>query len=170
MLSYAKIVAPFSGIVTKRWVDPGAFIPAATSSSAARDAAVLTIMDSSAVRVQVAVPGSEAPFIKDGLPTQVTVNALPGRVFNGTVTRYAHALDEATKTLLTEVDIRNPDGALLPGMFANVKLVVQRKSNALLVPAQALVIEKNQTSVFTVADDKAKKSLRENGIQRRHFS
>ncbi|HZI31370.1 MAG TPA: efflux RND transporter periplasmic adaptor subunit, partial [Candidatus Binatia bacterium] len=103
MLSYAKITAPFSGVVTKRRVDPGAFIPAATSSSAVSDAAVLTLMDSSTVRVQVAVPGSEALLIKDGLPAQVDADALPGRVFKGSVTRYAHSLDEATKTLLTEV-------------------------------------------------------------------
>ncbi len=157
MLGYANITAPFSGVITRRWVDPGAFIPAATSSSAARDAAVLTLADSSTVRVQVAVPESEAPFIKNGLPAQVTADELPGRVFDGTVTRYAHALDDATKTVLTEVDIPNPDGVLLPGMFASVKLVLERKSDALLVPAEALVIGKNQMSVFTVANGKARK-------------
>lgn len=157
MLGYAKITAPFSGVVTRRWVDPGAFIPAATSSSAARDAAVLTMMDSSTVRIQVAVPGSEASFIKDGLPAQVTVSDLSSQVFNGTITRYSHALDEATKTVLTEVDIPNPDGKLLPGTYASVKLVLERKPDALLVPAESLVVEKNQTSVFTVAGGKAKK-------------
>lgn len=164
MLGYAKMTAPFSGVVTRRWVDPGAFIPAATSSSAARDAAVLTLMDFSAVRVQVAVPESEALFIKNGLPAQVSVGELSGRVFNGTVTRYAHALDEASKTVLTEVDIPNPDGALLPGMYASVKLVLERKPDALLVPAEALVIEKNQTSVFTVVAGKAKKVAVETGF------
>lgn len=156
MLGFAKIVAPFSGVVTKRWVDPGAFIPAATSSSAARDAALLTLMDASKLRIQVAVPEPEVPFIKTGLPTQITVDELPGKVFNGTVTRYAHTLDEATKTMLTEIEIPNPDGKLLPGMFASVKLTVEEKPDALLVPAEALVIGKNSSSVFTVVDQKAK--------------
>ncbi|MEO8426122.1 MAG: efflux RND transporter periplasmic adaptor subunit [Verrucomicrobiota bacterium] len=157
LLGFAKITAPFTGVVTMRWVDPGAFIPAATSSSAARDAAVLTEMDFTRVRVQVAVPQTEVAFIKNGRPAQVTVGALPSRVFNGSVTRYSHALDEATKTMLTEIEISNPDGELLPGMFASVKLVVERKPDALLVPAEALVIEKSNQSVFTVVDHKAKK-------------
>ena len=156
MLSFAKITAPFSGVVTKRWVDPGAFIPAATSSSAARDAAILTLMDASKLRVQVAIPEPDAPFIKDGLSAQITVDELPGKVFHGTVTRYAHALDEDTKTMLTEIDIPNPNGELLPGMFATVKLKLERKQNALLVPDEALVIGKNSASVFTVVDQKAK--------------
>jgi membrane fusion protein (multidrug efflux system) len=157
LLSYAKIVAPFSGIVTRRSVDPGAFIPAATSSSAAQSAAVATLMDFTTVRVQVAVPEPECPFIKNGLPVQVTVSELPGRAFPGKVTRYSHALDEATKTMLTEIEIPNPDGVLLPGMYASVKIAVQRKADALLLPAESLVFEKTKASVFVVADSKAKK-------------
>jgi membrane fusion protein (multidrug efflux system) len=157
LLSYAKILAPFSGVVTRRSVDPGAFIPAATSSSAAQSAAVLTLMDFSSVRVQVAVPEPECPFIKNGLPVQVTVSELPGHTFNGKVTRYAHALDEATKTMLTEIEIPNPEGELLPGMYAIVKITVQRKSEALLLPAESLVLEKTTASIFVVADGKARK-------------
>jgi RND family efflux transporter MFP subunit len=157
LLTFANITAPFAGVVTRRWVDAGAFIPAATSSSAARDAALLTLMDATKLRIQVTVPEPEAPFINDGLPAQVTAEALPGKVFNGTVTRSAHALDETTKTMLTEIAIPNPDGALLPGMFASVKLTVEHKSDALLVPAEALVIEKKSVSVFTVVGQKAKK-------------
>jgi len=157
LLSYAKIVAPFSGVVTRRSVDPGAFIPAATSSSAAQSAAVATLMDLSSLRVQVAVPEPECPFIKNGLPVQITVSELPGRTFSGKVTRYAHALDEATKTMLTEIEIPNPEGDLLPGMYASVKIAVQRKGEALLLPAESLVLEKTKASIFLVADNKARK-------------
>src|SRR6266496_6731855 len=73
LLGFAKITAPFSGVITKRMVDPGAFIPAATSGSAAQNAALFTLMDFSRVRVQVAVPETEVPFIKDGLPVQVSI-------------------------------------------------------------------------------------------------
>jgi len=164
LLSYAKILAPFSGVVTRRSVDPGAFIPAATSSSAAQSAAVLTLMDFSSVRVQVAVPEPECPFIKNGLPAQVTVSELPGHAFNGKVTRYSHALDEATKTMLTEIEIPNPEGELLPGMYASVKIAVQRKGEALLLPAESLVLEKTKASIFVIADGKARKVLVKTGF------
>ena len=158
LLQYARIIAPFSGMITARFVDPGAFIPAATTGSTPRTAALLTLMDYSRVRVQVFVPEPEVPFIKNGLPVKVTVEELPARSFAGTVTRFAHALDEATKTMLTEIELPNPGGDLRPGAYAAVRLEVERKPDALLVPIQALVVEKAGTSVFTVVDNKAKKT------------
>jgi membrane fusion protein, multidrug efflux system len=157
LLSYAKITAPFSGMVTRRLVDPGAFIPAATSGSAAQNAALLTLMDFSKVRVQVSVPETEVPFITKGLPVTVTVEELAGRRFTGTVTRYAGALDEATKTMLTEIEMPNPKGELRPGMYATIKIELERKTNALLLSADALIVEKTKTSVFTVTENKAHK-------------
>jgi membrane fusion protein (multidrug efflux system) len=157
LLGFAKITAPFSGVITKRMVDPGAFIPAATSGSAAQNAALLTLMDFSKVRVQVAVPEPEVPFIKNGLPVKVTVEELPGRVFEGGVTRYANALDDATKTMLAEIELPNPSGQLRPGMYATLRIVVESKPDALVVPTEALVVEKTRNSVFTVADGKARR-------------
>jgi membrane fusion protein (multidrug efflux system) len=157
LLGFCRITAPFSGVITKRSVDRGAFIPAATSGSSAQTPALLTLMDFSTVRVQTAVPESEAPFIHNQVPVKVTVEELPGMTFPGTVTRHSPALDDATKTLLAEIDIANPEARLLPGMYATIRLGVEMKTNALLVPADALMIEKAGTSVFTVMDGKAKK-------------
>ncbi len=157
LLQYARLVAPFSGVVTARFVDPGAFIPAATAGTPAPSAAVVTLMDFRRLRIQVFVPEPEVPFITNGVPAQVTVDELPGKVFTGSVTRYANALDEATKTMLAEIEMPNPTGALRPGMYASVQLEVERKPDALLLPADALVSEKGGASVFTVADGKAKK-------------
>jgi RND family efflux transporter MFP subunit len=158
LLQYARIVAPFSGVITARFVDPGAFIPAATAGSTPQSAAMVTLMDYTRVRVQVFVPEAEVPFIKNGLPVQVTVEELPGRSFPATVTRFAHALNEATKTMLTEIEMANPNGDLRPGAYASVRLEVERKPDALLVPVQALLVEKAGTFLFTVADNKAKKT------------
>ena len=158
LLQYARIVAPFTGIITARFVDPGAFIAAATAGGTPQRAAIVTLMDYTRVRVQVFVPEPEVPFIKNGLPVQVTVEELPGRSFPATVTRFAHALDEATKTMLTEIEMPNPTGELRPGAYASVRLEVERKPDALLVPVQALVVEKAGTFVFTAADNKAKKN------------
>jgi len=157
LLGFARITAPFSGTVTRRLVDPGAFIPAATSGSAAQNAALMTLMDFTRVRVQVAVPELEVPFIRSGLPVKVTVDELANRVFEGEVTRFAYALDETTKTMLSEIEIPNPKGELRPGMFATVRIVAEQKNEALLIPAEALVIEKIRNSVFAIVDGKAKK-------------
>jgi membrane fusion protein (multidrug efflux system) len=157
LLSYAKMTAPFSGVITKRWVDPGALIPASTSSSTSKSAAVVTLMDFSTVRIDVAIPDKEAPFVKKDLPVKVTVDELPGRTFAGAITRFSYALDESTKTMATEIEISNPDLALRPGMWSSVEIELQKKENTLLIPAEALVTEKNKNSVFVVRDKKAQK-------------
>ncbi len=157
LLNFAKITAPFSGVITKRMVDPGAFIPAATSGSAAQNAALLTLMDFSKVRIQVAVPELEAAFVKKDQPIKVSVEGLPGRPFDGKITRFSYALDDATKTMLAEAELPNPTRELRPGMFATIKIGIERKTDTLLVPVESLFVEKTKNSVFTVTDNKAKK-------------
>ncbi len=164
LLQYARITAPFSGRITARFVDPGAFIPAATAGSTPERAALLTLMDYSRVRVQVFVPEADALFIKNGVPAKVMVEELPGKVFAGSVTRFAHALDPATRTMLTEIEIPNPNGELRPGAYASVQLEVERKKDALLVPSSAVLVEKAGTSLFTVADQHAKKTPVQTGF------
>jgi len=155
LLAYSKIVAPFDGVVTKRWVDVGAFIPAATSSSAARNAAVVTMMDFSRVRIEVAIPQPEVPLVKNGLPVKVTVEELRDRVFAGKITRFAYALDESTKTMMAEIEIPNPDDVLRPGMYASCQIALESRAEARLIPAEALMMEKHRTFVFSVRGDKA---------------
>jgi membrane fusion protein (multidrug efflux system) len=158
LLQFARITAPFAGVITARFVDAGAFIPAATTGSTPQSAALLTLMDFSRVRVQLFVPEAEVPFIRNGLAATLTVEELPGLTFHGSVTRFAHALDEATKTMLTEIELPNPSGNLRPGMYASVRLEVERKHDVLLVPAAAVVVEKAGSFVFLVADGKAHKT------------
>jgi membrane fusion protein (multidrug efflux system) len=157
LLAYTKIRAPLSGVVTKRAVDPGAFIPSATSGSVAASAALLTIMDIRTVRIQIPVPEPEVPMVTVGLPVEVAVDELPGRAFEGHVTRFAYALEEASKTMEAEAEIANPKSELRPGMYARAKIGMQRKTDVLLVPAAALVSGKGQDYVFTVAGGKAQR-------------
>src|SRR3989449_8968729 len=96
LLNFARITAPFDGMVTRRMVDAGAFIPAATSGSAAQTAAIVTLADFSKVRVQVAVPELEASLVATGQTARVMVEGLPGQSFDGKVTRFSYALDDAT--------------------------------------------------------------------------
>lgn len=157
LLGYTKIIAPFPGIVSRRSVDPGAFIPAATSGSVASNAALLTLIDIRSVRIEIPIPEPEVPRVKVGLPVQVTVDELPGRVFTGAVTRFAYALDEASKTMLAEAEIPNPTDELRPGMYARVRVGIERKVEAVLVPAAAVIAGRGQDSVLTVVDGKAKR-------------
>jgi len=164
LLAYAKLTAPFSGVVTKRWVDPGAFIPAATSSRSGESAAVVTVMDFSRVRIDVAMPESEVPLVKAGLPVTVTVQGLPGRAFEGTVTRLSYALDVSTRTMGTEIELANPDGVLRPGMYASVQIGLERRTDALLLPAEAVLSEEGKPFAFTVEDGRARKVALQLGL------
>ena len=163
LLNYAKITAPFSGIVTHRFVDPGAFIPAATGGTP-QNAAIITLMDFDRVRLQVAVPEIEASLVALGQPVKLTVEGLPGTNFEGQVTRFSYALDEASKTMLAEIELPNPTHQLRPGMYAIVKIGIEHKENALLVPVDAVVMEKAGASVFILADNKAKKTRVQTGF------
>ena len=157
LLSFCKITAPFAGVITRRFVDPGAFVPAATAGGAASSAALLTVMDFKTVRIQMAVPEPEVPLIRNGLAVKVTVEELPGRAFTGTISRFSQALDDSTKTMLAEVDLPNPGNELRPGMFAMARVGVETHSKAVLVPVAAVLVEKTGNSVFIIEDDKAKK-------------
>jgi len=155
LLSFSKISAPFSGVITKRMVDPGAFIPAATSGSAAQNAALFTLMDFSKVRVQVPVPESEVPYIKNGLRAKVMVEELPQSNFEGKVTRFSNALEESTKTMLAEIELPNPENQLRPGMYARTRIIVETRPDTLVLPVDAILVEKTRNSVFTAVDNKA---------------
>lgn len=147
MVGYTKIVAPFDGVITARYVDPGALIQASggheTSDGAGSPGKgsglpVLRIADIGTLRVYVYMPEAETGVVRQGQPATLTLREFPGRVFTGTVTRFATALDLSTRTMLTEVDLANPDHALYPGMYADVTLELERHPGAVQVPVGAL--------------------------------
>ena len=154
LIGFTKISAPFAGIVTARSVDLGAFIPA---GNGAGSTPIVTLMDFSTVRVQVAMTELEAPLVAKGQPVKVSAEGFLGRVFEGGVTRFAYALDDATKTMLVEAELPNPKLELRPGMYATVRVGVEKHLNALLVPVEAHVLEKSGAVVFILTDGKAKK-------------
>ena len=102
-------------------------------------------------RTQIYVPQDAAPDVKPGIKATVTVPELPDRIFSGTVTRIADALQPGSRTLLTEIDIANPDGVLQPGTYCMVELQVPRSTPALLVPAGAIIFNQYGLQV-AVAD------------------
>ncbi len=159
LLRYAQITAPFSGIVTARFVDPGAFIPSATAGSAAQNAAIVTVADFNTVRAQVALPEVEASLAQVGQPVKLSVEGLAGKTFETKISRLSYALDDATKTMLIEADLPNPDLALRPGMYATVKVGLEKHNDSLLIPVEVVVMEKANTFAFVADGGKAKKTV-----------
>ena len=157
LLGYTHIVAPFAGTITMRFADAGAFVAAPSAGGTAQNAALFTLADFRTVRAQIPVPEIEAARVRTGQPVKVTVDGLAGSVFAGQVSRLGYALDEATRTMLVEADLPNPDGELRPGMYAKVRIGVEKHADALLIPADALVMEKTAAFAFVAADGKAKK-------------
>jgi membrane fusion protein, multidrug efflux system len=136
--AYETIRAPFNGIVTARYVDPGALIPEATTQSGTTTP-IISLATNATLRIYSDVPQSTAPFIRDGDPATITVTEYPGRVFTGTVTRHSNALATDTRTMLVEVDLPNKDQALYPGMYTTVKFQVNVSAVAPMVPDDALI-------------------------------
>ncbi|HZE43486.1 MAG TPA: efflux RND transporter periplasmic adaptor subunit [Steroidobacteraceae bacterium] len=149
LLGYATITAPFSGIITRRAVDPGALIQASSP--------ILGLMDFSKVRLQIAVPEVEASRVTVGQPVLVTTDNLPGMHFDGKVTRFTYALDAASRTMLTEVMLDNPQLALRPGMLVTARMDIEHKEGARLMPVESLVMEKANAFAYTVDGNKAAK-------------
>ena len=148
MADYSRIVAPFDGVVTWRYADPGALIQAGTSN--AGSAPVVKVAQVNLLRLRLPVPESLAPFVHDGDTAQITVGALNNKVINGTVTRSTAALDPSTRTMQVEVDVPNKDGSLTPGMYAQVVLNIARSGDALAVPVTAVDTTTPQAFVLMV--------------------
>lgn len=133
---FQKITAPFPGIITARNVDPGALI-SADNPSLPRE--LFHLMRTDTLRVFVNVPQVFATEVQAGQEAFLFRREVPGKQFQGKVTRTSDALDPATRTLLTEVQVANPDNALRPGMYLQVKFVFRRDSAPVLIPTAAVV-------------------------------
>ncbi len=155
-LDYTKVRAPYDGILTARFADPGAMIQVATAS-ATQAVPLFTIMDISTLRFYLNVPQEDASFVQRGTPATIVLKAPVEKRIEAAVTRSTGSLDPATRTMLVEVDVRNPGYALAPGMYAEVVLALRRHRGALVVPPAALVSDNSSKSVFVVEQGVARK-------------
>jgi membrane fusion protein, multidrug efflux system len=146
MESFKTVYAPFSGVITLRNVDVGALVNAGNTL-------LFRVAQTSTLRAYVNVPQTDADSIRPGQPARLSVSNLPGRSFTGTVVRTANSLDPTSRTMLVEVQVPNPNGVLLPGMYAQVDLSSARPDPPLLVPGSALVIRADGTQVAVVRHD-----------------
>ncbi len=150
MESFKNVYAPFSGVLTRRTVDPGALINAG-AQAAGRELFDLARVDP--LRVFVNVPQSYAPSMKVGLKAAVTLQEFPGQKFMGTIARTADAIDPATRTLNTEVDVPNKDGKLLPGSFGQVHFSVGNTVPRITIPVNAMLFRAEGPQAAVVGKD-----------------
>jgi len=143
---YKSVRAPFAGVITVRNVDVGALVSEASTL-------LFRIAQTDRLRTYVNVPQSDSGSVHVGQVAHLSILDLAGHQFSGTVTRTANALDPATRTLLTEVQVPNSGGLLLPGMYAQVDLTTPRRNPPLLIPGDTLVVRSNGPQVGVVGAD-----------------
>lgn len=189
MVGYTQIIAPFSGVITGRFADPGALIragggdfgvneiagvvsPGATEGSGGHRGGggpVLTMAQVDTLRVYVYVPEQVCSLIRRGIPATLTFEEFPDQVFKGSVTRYANSLDLATRTMMTEIDIDNHSHRLYPRMYAHVTLELVRHPDAIRLPVGALGGNGKTSFVFVVKDGRLTKIPVSTGINDGHY-
>jgi multidrug efflux pump subunit AcrA (membrane-fusion protein) len=176
MMKYTRIIAPFDGVVTARFVDPGALIQASggepsfeLGGSAARPkgntTAVVSVAMMNKLRVYVYVPEEAVSRIRRGMPATLSLRGLPARQFTGSVARFATSLDLSTRTMLTEVDVENPRHELYPGMYANVSIELESHPGALTIPPSAVGGGGDTGEVYVVRNSHLQKLTVTTGIR-----
>ena len=146
--AYSTITAPFSGLVTKRYADPGAMIQAGISSQT-QAMPVVRLSQISSLRLILPIPESAVPRIQIGRRVAVKVSSL-NQTFAGKVARFSGKIDPVTHTMETEVDVPNPRSLLKPGMYASAEIELDHKPAALTVPVQAIVRKEGKATVMVV--------------------
>jgi multidrug efflux pump subunit AcrA (membrane-fusion protein) len=167
LVGFERITAPFDGVITARNVDNGVFVttagttntplPAGTGGNtivgAASTSELFRLASTDTVRVYLGVPQSYAPAVRIGLLATLSVAELPGRAFPGRITRTADAVDAASLTLLTEVDVVNGDRSLLPGTYAQTHFRFERANPPILMPATAMIFRTSAPQAAVVGSD-----------------
>src|SRR5882672_7277958 len=147
--AYQRVVAPFDGVITQRAIDNGSLVQSGSTF-------MYTLMHPDVIRTQVYIPQDEAYGVGPGVEAVVRVPEIPGRTFPGKVTRIATALQPGSRTLLTEIDVPNPDGALNPGIYCTVELFIPRKTPSMIIPADAVVFDQDGLHVAVVENGTAR--------------
>jgi RND family efflux transporter MFP subunit len=154
-ISFLTIKAPFSGIITKRFVDKGAMIQSGLSQS--NPQALFELQEIDPIRLTIPVPESDAVGIQKGMDVEVALPELSGKSFMAKVSRTSNVLDPMSKTMQVEIDLENPDRKILSGMYAKALLQIESRENILSLPMIAKVSHKNEDYVLAVVDGKVKR-------------
>lgn len=143
LLAYTKITAPFDGVITRRYTDPGSMIQAGTASQAMP---LLRLSDNYRLRLDFPVSVDYVQDVRVGDAVDVRIDSL-GRTFTGKISRFTHRVDETTRTMTAEMEVDNPKLTLIPGMYATVVLKTDQRSNAVAIPTEAIIAGKSTVYV-----------------------
>ena len=152
LVAYEKVYAPFDGVITARNVDTGALVDADTNTAGKE---LFHLASTSTLLVYVSVPEVYSRAAKSGVTAVLTLTEFPGRQFHGVLVRNADSIDMNSRTLLVEVDVKNPTGELLPGSYVSVHLKLPAKVAAVTVPSNALLFRAEGLRVAVVRDGRA---------------
>jgi RND family efflux transporter MFP subunit len=144
LVSYTQITAPFDGVVTHRYADPGTLIQGGTSSGG-QALPLVRVSDNYRLRLDFPVTVDYVNDVHLGDPVEVRMDSANGKTFSGIIARFTHDVDENTRTMITEIDVPNPNLELMPGMYATVVLKVEKRLQTLAVPTEAVAGEKTHT-------------------------
>jgi len=136
LVSYTRITAPFAGVVTKRYADPGALIQAGTSSQQALP--LVRVSDNDLLRLDFPVSVDYVHGIRLGAVAAVSVGSLGNRTFEGRIARFSGKIDDSTRTMIVEMEVPNPASELVPGMYAQVQIKVDQREHVLAIPIEAV--------------------------------
>ncbi len=162
-LGYCKITAPFGGYITKRFLDPGAYV---TSSGTSQGSTLFMLMNVSQLKSIVNVPEKDVPQLNKVIGIQVIADALPGKIFDAKLKKISEAVDLSTRTMAVEVDIDNPARLLKPGMFATINFILERKPDALILPNDVVLNDDMGDFVYRInADSTVTKNYVQIGIR-----
>jgi RND family efflux transporter MFP subunit len=150
LVAYEKVYAPFDGVITARNVDVGALVNA-DANTAGKE--LFHLASNTTLRVYVSVPEVYSRAARPGVNANLTLSEFPGREFHGVVVRNAKSIDVNSRTLLVEVDVKNPTGELLPGSYASVHLKLPSKTEAVTVPSNTLLFRAEGLRVAVVRQD-----------------
>jgi RND family efflux transporter MFP subunit len=149
MQGFERVVAPFDGIITQRKTDIGDLVNAGNGGATFE---LFRISKIDTVRIFVPVPETYSEQINNGLKATLELTALPGKQFQGSVVRSSHSIDAASHTLLTEIDVPNPSGQLMPGAYAEVHLRASAPIPSLIIPSGAVLYQAAGPQVAVVTD------------------
>lgn len=156
-LQHTQILAPFSGEISRKFLDAGALVSSSTP--------LVTLIHTETLKVVANILEKDIPLLKTGLKAKIMTESFPGKVFEGKITRISSALEPATRTLQTEIEIPNAGRLLKPSMFAKIELVLSQKPHALVIPQHAVVEERGLKTIYILKENQAFRRTIVTGIE-----
>jgi membrane fusion protein (multidrug efflux system) len=157
-LQNATLTASMDGLVGRRYADPGAYVTATKTP-------IVTLVAMDTVKIRVPISERDFGRVRPGLTAHIRVDAYPGEVFEGTVKRLSPIINAASRSGEAEISIVNPDYRLKPGMFAKVALLMEQRQEVVVIPRDALQVNRKGAAVFVVQDGKAHRQEVVTGLQ-----